>query len=163
MHAVDYRNGRGLASGKRALVVGSGNSGAEITLDLRALPARTSMAIPASDARLAAISSFGVVMTQVVALGYAAAEGLRSVELPLTKRSCRRSRLRHRSATRLKVRWSVSKTGCCCRYRHRQRFVRQGRITVFPASNDSTGRRETCRRSPEPLSMSSPATGYHAP
>ncbi|MCU0676800.1 MAG: NAD(P)/FAD-dependent oxidoreductase [Myxococcota bacterium] len=86
MHAAEYRNGREWL-GKRALVVGSGNSGAEIVLDLFEHGASTSMCVR-HPTHVSPRDLFGVIPTQVLGLGlgWLPPKLFDRLALPMTKR-----------------------------------------------------------------------------
>ncbi|MCA9612788.1 MAG: NAD(P)/FAD-dependent oxidoreductase [Myxococcales bacterium] len=164
VHAVDYRNGRAYR-GKRALVVGSGNSGAEITLDLFEHGARTSMAIR-HPTHVSPRDLFGVVPTQAlgVALGWLPPKVFDRLALPLTKRLV--GDLSAYGITRpdqgpMEL---LQKTGRVPLLDiGTVELVRQGRITVFPGIERFDGSDVVFvdGRS-EPFDVVVLATGYHA-
>lgn len=86
MHAYDYRNGRAWR-GKRALVVGCGNSGAEIALDLFEHGATTAMCIR-HPTHVSPRDVLGVIPTQVLglAMSWLPPKVSDRLALPLTKR-----------------------------------------------------------------------------
>lgn len=86
MHAAEYRNGREWL-GKRALVVGSGNSGAEIVLDLFEHGATTAMCVR-HPTHVSPRDLFGVIPTQVLGLGlgWLPPKLFDRLALPMTKR-----------------------------------------------------------------------------
>lgn len=164
MHAADYRNGRDWR-GKRAIVVGSGNSGAEITLDLFEHGASTAMCVR-HPTHISPRDLLGVIPTQVLGLGlgWLPPKLFDRLALPLTKRLVGDLSAFGISRPEQGPMELLQKTGRVPLLDiGTVELIRQGRVTVYPGIERFEGSDVVFvdgRRAPFDVVVL--ATGYHA-